>query len=554
MSSRVQELFDANIKRVVSAYEKEVDIKIIAQKIGVSPPTITKWLVQEGYKRKKKGRIPIAMKSRVQELDRRGWDHPRIASLLNLSLSQIEEFSKPLKNPILGGEKDPLKVKDKKLKKKEKTKSRKGTKETRSKKKDEKWPPERHKCNKHWKPIEKSYVLELIEKRVKPLTIYKKTRASRSRQIKIWREGGGEGLPPNFGPPKATKSTSPSAAREISKRREEMAIVHKDADEKLKKLEELASHRHQRIAELEAQIIEEERKIKQLEYEQKRLVLERREKSERLSQARAAIEQRRPAAVERARVLPGSYESEVLGLEPGTIIEPGKPGRPALPKPAHLGEYADNGKYFVVSKDWADLSDASKDELKFFAYHLTAKGFPSKVETKGDQPKAYFESSWPKSVENKWLSAVESGLSILDRYKERKQELKSKKMFSAAIARYLAKAYTAYADPSVSEEQKEIEKEELLDIWARIKKIERFIMIFEMEVANNDGSPTKKGIDLGMAAKAHLKKASREVSEKLLEEQEASRRKKALREAEQEEIENILSMGRLALTTGEDEE
>src|SRR5690606_36894988 len=196
----------------------------------------------------------------------------------------------------------------------------------------EKWPPDRHKCNKHWKPLEKSYVLELMEGGAKPLFIYKRMRASRNRQMKIWRESGGKGRPPNFEPPKIPPLDSgPSIPEEdLRKRHGKAEELYEAAEKRLKELEREAIQRQKRIAELEASAAEEQQKIDLLEKKQKKLLIDRREKAERLAQARAVIERRKLKEPERRRVLPESYEAEVLGLKPGTLIQPGKPGRPAI--------------------------------------------------------------------------------------------------------------------------------------------------------------------------------------------------------------------------------
>ena len=556
MSERVQELFDSRIRKVVLAYERGTDLKAIAGRVGVSPPTVSKWLTQEGYKRKKKGRVPLAMKARVRDLHLRGWSPERISGLLGLSAGQVASWSDPQANPILGGEKDPLKVKGQRGRKKDKTRGRKrGRPRKPTSKKAEKWPPDRHKCRKHWTPTEESYVLQLMEAGVKPIKIYRRMRASRKRQLKIWRKYGNEGPPPNF--PEAPKGPRPGGPilppAEAKKRRAEAESLEAAADERLLALEEAAAARQQRIAELEAQAVEEERQIKLLEAEQKKLIAQRKDKATRLAQARAALERRELPPGERRRVLPGSFEERELGMTPGELVEPRRPGRPALPKPKHLGEYADNGRYFVVSKEWADLDDATPDELALFADYLTLKKFPARVEARGDQPKAYFESTWPKKVEDRWTRTVENGLTLLEKYRARKKQLKSKKMFSKGIANYLAKAYDAYASPKTTAAQKVIAKEELLDDWARLKKVDRMILIFAMGVADASGAPTSKGIERGRAAKILLQREAEAAAKKLAAKQTATRKREALRSAEDAEVSDILSSGRLALGEGDEE-
>ena len=559
MSERVQEIFDAKIRKVVLAYEGGTNEKTIARQVGVSGPTIAKWLTKEGYKRRKKGRIPLAMKARVRDLHLRDWDDDKIAGLLNLSPEQVAEYSSPQKNPILGGEKDPLKIKGQKKRKKKKTKGKRGRPKKDKSKRGAGWPPPKHRCRKHWTPIEEAYVLELMERKIKPLAIYRRMRASRKRQIKIWRRHGGKGLPPNFPPPKPPPTSPPPVPPGAgeAKRLKAARAMEMSAQDQLRMLEEAEAERQQRIAELEAQAVEEERKIKALEAERKQLIAERKEKARRLEEAKAALKKRElpPGKKKKRKVLPGSFEAEELGIPVGAAVEPGKPGRPALPKPKHLGEYADNGRYFAVSKDWVDLQDASPDELALFADFLTLKKFPARVERSGDQPKAYFDSTWPKKVDSRWVKAVEAGLELIETYRARKKQLASKKMFSRGIANYLAKAYDAYANPKLSEKEKKAAKEDLLDDWARLKKIDRLILIFGMGVSDANGAPTSKGIERGRAAKILLEKEAQAAAKKLAEKKAETGKRRAVQSAEDDEISAILAGGkaRLALPEGEEE-
>lgn len=528
MSNRVQELYESKIRKVVMAYERGEEISSIAEQIGVSPPTIAKWLSKEGYKRKKKGRVPLAMKARVRDLHLRGWPSHRISEFLGLDPAQVSEWSSPIGNPILGGEKDPLKVKGQKKLKKDKRKG--GSKKP---EKEGKWPPDKHRCRKHWKPLEKAYVLELIEKGIKPGAIYRRMRASRDRQAKIWRESGGKGMPPNFPPPRGPFApSSPAGPLKVATSKQKQL-----GDAELAALEAASATRQARMLELRAQAEAEKKEIRRLELEQKMLLAERVEKEERLASAQKAMESRRVPAKGKRRVLPGSYEQEVLGLKPGSIVDPGKPGRPSLGIPDSLGEYADNGKYFTVSNDWIDLEDAKQDELELVAALLTAKGFPSRVEA-GDQPKSFTESTWPKKIESKWINATNSAISTLEKYQDRKADLSSKKMYTKGIAKYLANAHDAY-DDSLSGAKKDEAQDEMLDNWARLKLADRYILIFNMKMANRDGSPTPKGIAAGRNAKIHLKKDARARAAQSPEAIEKEKRRRQ-RMAEKASVDEIL--------------
>lgn len=524
MSDRVQDLHSSKIKKVVRAYERGMPLKDIALETGVSPPTIAKWLKQEGYKHKTKGRIPLAMKARVRELHIRGWEDMEIARLLNLGMGHVKELSKPKQNPILSG-KDPLKVKGQKKKKKKGKKSKKPKLQP-----GEKWPPDRHKCRKHWKENEKTFVLQLINKGISPLAIYKRMRASKKRQIRIWQEAGGKGNPPNF--PAAGEAFipgeagGPSAPTVSSTKALEIA----SADEAhIALLEAESLKRRDRIAELEKLKKLEEGKIEDLGTEQRKLSKDARRKMQLLESAKAAAEKRKglkSPKVKPKRVLKGSYEAEVLKLPVGSLVEPKKLGRPKTKKSIH--EFADNGRYFVVSRDWADLKEAKPDELKLFAAYLTSKRFPARVERRGDQPQAYFENTWPNKLEERWVKTVDAGLEMVDAYREKKTALRKKKMFSKRIAVYLSAVYDGYRNRKLNAAQRKEARELAADHWARLGKLERLIMIYDMKLADADGKPTTLGVDRSMAAKMLLEKASKRAARKLTE-RRVSTKKKAIR-------------------------
>lgn len=421
MSERVKGIQENKIAKVVKAYERGMPMTEIAERSGVSPPTISKWLTQEGYKHKNKGRILLAMKARVRDLHLRGWSRDSISLLLGLSPRHVEEFSNPKENPILGGEKDPLKVKGlkKKVKKKKKKKKDKNLVE---------WPPKRHKCRKHWTADEKAYVLQLIQNDVSPADIYKRMRASRSRQIRIWKEAGGKGLPPNFPPSKGPfvppgPTGGAAASTELAEPKQAVK-VKRDDDDKIAALEAEARERKEKIRKLEAEKEKDEERLKVL-------ASAVRGQKKKIESVKAISEKKKKPTELPKRVISGSYEAEVLGLPVGSSLEPKKR------KKKEVVDYADNGRYFVVSRDWADLADAKPDELKLFAGYLTSKRFPARVERSGDQPAAYFDGSWPKKIEERWVRAVDGGINLIDKYKEKKAKLKKNKMFSKRIAVYL---------------------------------------------------------------------------------------------------------------------
>jgi len=529
MSERVEELHDAAIGKVVRAYEKGVPLKDIAERVGVSPPTVSKWLTQEGYKHKKKGRLPLAMKARVRDLHLRGWETEEISRLLKLDPKVVEKLESPKENPILGGEKDPLKIKGQKSKKKKTKNKGRGRPRKKVKEPKEGWPPPRHKCRKHWTPTEKAFVLQLIERRVSPAAIYKRMRASRKRQMRIWREFGNKGRPPNFPPEKdspvppgpRTPPPAPAKARELAEADESQILA----------LEAEAAERRERLAALEAAKEADEARLKELESARKKLSGQIRDQAKRIELAEAVAEKRKelPAPKpEKRRVVEGSYEHEVLGLKPGDLVEPGKPGRPKTKK--SFAEYADNRRYFVVSNEWADLKNAKPDELQMLAAYLTKKRFPTRVERSGDQPKAYLEGEFPKRIETRWVKAVDSGLDLLERYREKKLALRKNKMFSKRILAYLLAVFDGYRNRNLNSSQRAEAREKVLDEWARLSKLERLVLEHDMGLATDEGKPTAAGIERSIAARVLAEKAKRRAQKKLTE-RRISTKKKAIQQA-----------------------
>lgn len=555
MSDKVQELRDRRINKVVRAYERDMPLSEIARKAGVSPPTVAKWLVQEGYKHKTKGRIPLAMKARVRELHLRGWSARQISGLLKLGIPRVEQLSDPKENPILGGEKDPLKIKE--LKKKKAKRSKRGRPPKEKKEKGEEWPPKKHRCRKHWTENEKAYVIQLIEKGIPPATIYKRMRASKSRQIRIWREAGGDGRPPNFPPPKGPfepRDGTPISSTEAKKARDRAKALEAAGDAKLAALEAEAAERKEKISALEAEKKADENRIKALDAAQKKLASEEREKTRRLKSAAAAMDKRKslpePKPIRR-RVEAGSYEDEVLGLPVGSLVDKKKLGRP---KGKTASDYADNGRYFTVSKDWADLADAKPDELKLFAAYLTSKRFPARVERSGDQPNAYFNNTWPKKLEGKWVRAVDGGLSMLEKYREKKRKLRARKLFSKNIAAYLISVFDGYRNPKLNSAQKAEAKRKADVLWGRLSKLEQLVMIYDMKYADADGKPTSLGVERSLAARMLVEKAAKRASRKLKERKGVTKKRALKVSTEEDEAGDILTAARGRLSAPEEPE
>jgi len=558
MSDRVQTLFEQSISRVVKAYEAGKDLKAISQRVGVSAPTVAKWLTQEGYKHKGKGRYPVAMKTRARDLRRRGWDVGKIASLLKVPPERIKEWSSLKSNPVLGGEKDPLKLKGetgkKKKKKKKKLKS--------SKKNKPGYPPPKHKCRKHWKRIEEEYVIELMKKGVSVLGIYRRMRASKKRQSRIWKKYGGKGRPPNFPPSKPRPVLPGPPSKGAAARRK--SIIAEDE----KRIAELEA----RYNEAQSAIIAQQEQIKELEGRRKEEMRALQAVSER-RKALEAWEKRAPPrlppgkppvrapTVTKRRVKAGSYEADVLKLPVGSIIKEPKPKR----VPKSIPEWADNGEFFEVSNQWgplADLNDlkgATADELQIFANFLTREGFPSKVTPDGDQPKAFYKDAWPKGVARKWNQATRNALIYLQAYIGRKKNLVdnqfSPKRVKAAggLLSYLRDAYDAYKNPDTTPKQKAKAEAQMKQVWRQIDPIDRALLIFWRGFADPSGIPTQKGIEWGPTAKRLLIKEDEDRIAKSLTERKKTR-EKAREKTKMEEAQKLLAARRRELAAEEAEE
>jgi len=554
MSERVQAIFEKKVRKVTSDYERGVGVKTIASKVGVSQPTVSKWLTQEGYKHRQRGRYPVAMKARARDLNLRGWTPGRISRLLDVPQNRIDEWLRLRENPILGGEKDPLKIKGGRKHKRDKARSKK---HGRPKKETipPSWPPRRHKCRKHWTAIEENYVLKLIREKIPIREIYKRMRASRKRQLYIWRKYGNKGRPPNF-PPRKPPPYEPELPHlppeEVARRRKEARELEEAGVKRLIALEEEAAKRQQLITERESEIGAQEQRLKDLEDRRKALATEYRDQTKRIKAIEAALEKRPKAEELPRRVMPGSYEDVELGLPIGSLIEPKKRGR--MPKPKGFARFADNQRYFVVSNDWADLVDATPDELAVFANFLTRKKFPARVERHGDQPRAYFENTWPPEIEARWNKVVEQGLELIEKYAKRRKGLEKRDAYSPTIARYLATAYDAYRNPKLNQRQKEQARQKLAQIWRDAKFVERQIMIYGMAIAEPNGAPTTKGIERGFSAKVLLSREPTVVKHKL-EERKQRTTKKIEEEKEEDEVAALLAGAKekFALPEGEEE-
>jgi transposase-like protein len=168
MGARTREIFEQSIDAIASDYEGGMALKDIAANYGVSPPTINNWLIRAGYKRRKKGRVPRAMKNRAAELSERGRTIRDIAELLKTSERNVEAW--------ISGQPTPPKA---------------PVGERRAERAQLAGIPDRHKLGEWWTDAQKGAVAGMLESGAFPVAeIYWTTGASRTRQQRIWRELG----------------------------------------------------------------------------------------------------------------------------------------------------------------------------------------------------------------------------------------------------------------------------------------------------------------------------------------------------------------------------
>jgi len=168
-------------------FEKGDPYSAIAKDIGVSPATMMKWLIEEGYKYKTKGRYPRAMRPRVKEMADRGWEIEDIAEILKIDkLLAVRWYKDPIPEP-------------KKRTAKENPAPRRHQLSAQAQRLigDSRVP--RHRRGRNWEVNQKRFVVDLIRKRFSVIEIYRIMGASKARQSKIYKElVGKRRTPPNF--------------------------------------------------------------------------------------------------------------------------------------------------------------------------------------------------------------------------------------------------------------------------------------------------------------------------------------------------------------------
>lgn len=166
---RTKVIFDDHMDDIARDFEGGAELREIATKYDVSPPTITNWLIAAGYKHRKKGRYPKAMKERANDLAARGWDPIAIANLFQTKLDYVEEWIGMAPRPRGRAQRQAAPM------------------ETGYR---------RHVTGRRWTSDQKDEVMRLLQAGVFTVDqIYRLTNASRVRQQRIWRERSGAPFP-----------------------------------------------------------------------------------------------------------------------------------------------------------------------------------------------------------------------------------------------------------------------------------------------------------------------------------------------------------------------
>lgn len=166
---RTAVIFDESMDDIARDFEGGAELREIAVKYDVSPPTITNWLISAGYKHRQKGRYPRAMKEKAVELAARGWDPIAIANLFKTKLGYVHEWlglptAPTRRGPRVGAPMEPA--------------------------------YKRHVVGRRWTDAQKEEVLRLISAGIFSVDqIYRITNASRVRQQGIWGEFVGSPFP-----------------------------------------------------------------------------------------------------------------------------------------------------------------------------------------------------------------------------------------------------------------------------------------------------------------------------------------------------------------------
>lgn len=243
--TRAQKIREARWEEVQYRYENGEKYASIASDIGVSAATMLKWLTEEGYKYKTKGRYPQVMRLRAKEMVKeRDWEIEDVANLLNVDKKLIAQWY------VSSGEKKP--------RRRENPAPRRNQLSPEAQRliKDPRVP--RHKRGRKWEIEQKRFVIQLIKKRFSIIEIYRIMGASKARQSQIWKELVSKtSTPPNFpseeGPKRKRRALQESPEQRKRRAKKETKIFQRqEAKRRLKerrkiRRKELHERRHRAI-------------------------------------------------------------------------------------------------------------------------------------------------------------------------------------------------------------------------------------------------------------------------------------------------------------------
>lgn len=209
--TKAQKIREARWEEIQYRYESGEKYPSIANDIGVSAATMLKWLTEEGYKYKTKGRYPQSMRLRAKEMVKeRDWEIEDVAELLNVDKKLVAQWYTSSDEPKPRKKKNPAPRRNQL------------SPEAQRLIKDPRVP--RHKRGRKWELEQKRFVVQLIKKRFSIIEIYRIMGASKARQSQIWKElVSKRGTPPNF-PSEEGPKRKHRPLRESSEQRKRRAL------------------------------------------------------------------------------------------------------------------------------------------------------------------------------------------------------------------------------------------------------------------------------------------------------------------------------------------
>jgi len=501
--AEIEKIFKDHWPKMARMIERGNTPSAVAKKFKLSPATFNRKLTKEGYKHKARGRTPQAVKERSRDLFNRGWPISRISLFLKVEQDHIQNWIQERlesENIDRNNKKDYIK-----------NPAPKASKEATRIREISKVP--RHKRGRRWTQEQKEFVFKLIKGKWPPYEIYRIANASKARQRMIWQELGGKGSPPNLQGLERVIGEKKERRKEFAKKVKE-AVTETLGEEQIVELPKLP---------------EAEEKIEKA-----------------LPKMIAKMEPQAPGTPEKRRVLPGSYEDEILKLPVGSLIEapkelqegPKKRMRVRKPKSIKIGkktikDFSNNGNYFEISSaiEFDDLFDEQgrrrkisfknfkPDDLAFAADVMVASGVPTIASKKGGLPDSYLNENMPERFQAKYGRALDAAYSAVQEYKALKDRIK-KGQTPNRINEYLATAFQAFSPESNLQLSERKQKEKFVNIiWQDMNDAERALSIFHLRTAARNGIPNDRALAMGKIAAQAIEQQQEKILSQTLESQ-----------------------------------